>query len=150
LGLLTEFFPLLPFLQSGGIDMFTKFLFIVLSVFSYSSVTLACSELGKLDFELNSAAVPACKEKALQYALSLAKTRGAQEKTLGQKPPYKLSTDTGNIFEAINGDGSARSVGFTASVKSKNGWDCLYCVKMILNEKDQCSFERISLHHCAL
>ncbi len=129
--------------------------------FFLGSQALACSELGRQEFKLDSKVGAACAEMAQKLALQIGNTtfsslkKGDNAETaphspfkpLGLEPHAKLSTSPSETSEKKNG--IERRVIFPATISTKQGkWECLYCVTFEIVQ-DKCVFKLAQMNHCA-
>jgi hypothetical protein len=119
-----------------------------------ASRAMACSEAGPKEF-----VVPAAEQKNLgtaanAYAQTLAEKVAQVQNPTEPKgldnplPPFKGGTSS--LYHATKSKpGGSAHIGFSTSVMSSNGWDCLYCVDFRQVTPGRYVFDRILLHHCA-
>jgi hypothetical protein len=126
---------------------------ILISVLGFliSGQIFACSEAGPHDFDISSNVEKTCSNIALKYASVFAKKVIQIESTEkgydGPVGSLKSSSKPG-LYTTKNRNGNSKLIGFHVGFKSKNKWDCDYCVEMQLDEKSNCRIESIFKHMC--
>lgn len=121
-----------------------KALVSALFLLAFLPSVFACSEAGPQDPKLVSSIPKACVAKARAYAQSFGDTMIKLDKTKGGQGPQKgLVHESTVLYLADKG-----VIGYNVSTKSKDGWECNFCVSLRMNDGN-CYAESVSKHMCA-
>lgn len=126
-------------------------LFILVSTLVFSEISLACSEAGPHDFEVTQEAQKKCTAEAKEYAVQFGKMflniEGRKEKT--NFPKKSLMYESAVIYKTKKQTGNSNLVGFNVAMKSKDGWECNFCVDMAIDATEVCYIDSITKNMCS-
>ena len=111
----------------------------------------ACSEMGPREFEVSQEAQKKCQADARIYATQFGKTYlNTEAKIKGSVLPKKvLMYESAVIYKTKKQVGNSNLVGFNVAMKSKDGWECNFCVDMTIDEKEVCHIDSVTKNMCS-
>jgi len=115
-----------------------------------SALSWACSEAGPHDFDISSTVQKACAENAKIYAANFAETMEKVERQSGAEIPRgKFKYEGAVLYKTQKSPGDSNLIGFNVSLKSRNGWECNFCVDMQADKENHCTIRSVYKHMCA-
>jgi hypothetical protein len=126
------------------------YLSLVASLFIYSQVALACSELGPHEFAIPKHLEISCSKVAAKVALAMANTLPKIERKFElDAPKGKSSIENITLYRTIKNTNQQKIIGYNVALNTQNNWQCNYCIEMELDSKNRCYVIQASKFMCA-